>query len=129
MKKILIADDEFDLTSTLRAVLERRGYEVVVCSTGREALECVTDAKPDLVLLDVMLPRGNGYEIIEKLRKIAGFEKTPVVLMNSFPPPEGRAVLWQDFLKKPLAVKSLFESVERLIGPPAPASVRASAIV
>jgi len=126
-KTILVVDDEFDLTSTLRAVLERRGYRAEICSNGREAIECVTEAEPDLILLDAMLPLGNGYEVVERIRMLPGFEKTPVILMNSVPPPEGRTVRWQAFLKKPLAVKSLMDTIEKLIGPPPAQPVMATA--
>ena len=56
MKSILVVDDEFDLTSTLRAILEGEGYHVETCADGREALERLREAKPDLMLMDVMLP-------------------------------------------------------------------------
>lgn len=128
-KTILVVDDEFDLTSTLRAILERRGYRAEICSNGREAIDCVTDVEPDLILLDAMLPLGNGYEVVERLRSLPGFEKTPVILMNSVPPPEGRTVRWQAFLKKPLAVRSLLDAIETLIGPPPTQPVMATATV
>jgi CheY-like chemotaxis protein len=118
MKTILIVDDEFDLTSTLRAVLERRGYNTEVCSNGREALECLVDARPDLILLDVMMPLGNGYFVIEQLRKIPALAQTPVVLMNSVPPPNGLPILWQAFLRKPLSIATLLDTIEQFIGPP-----------
>lgn len=119
MKEILIVDDEFDLTSTIRAILQHRGYRTEVCSTGREALECIKDKRPDLVLLDVMIPLGNGYDVLDAMRRNPELSETPVVLMNAVPPPEGRAVKWQAFLKKPLSIGRLIEMVEGLIGAPA----------
>jgi CheY-like chemotaxis protein len=116
MKTILVVDDEFDLTSTLKAVLEGRGYRVETCSNGREALECVGEANPDLVLLDVMMPLGNGYEVVERLRELPHCRETPIILMNAVAPPDGRAVQWQAFLKKPLSIRSLLDTIERLIG-------------
>lgn len=116
MKTILIVDDEFDLTSTLAAVLGGRGYRTAVCSTGREAWECIRRTRPDLVLLDVMIPLGNGFEVLERVRGDATLDGVPVVLMNSVPPPGDRPVRWQAFLKKPLGLGTLFEEVERLIG-------------
>jgi DNA-binding response OmpR family regulator len=117
VKTILVVDDEFDLTSTLKAVFETRGYRTEVCSNGREALDCLRDARPDLVLLDVMIPLGSGFAVLDRLRSTAEFAETPVVLMNVVPPPGDRPVRWQAFVKKPLALGTLLETVERLIGP------------
>lgn len=120
MKKILLVDDEFDLTSTLKAVLEDRGYQVETCATGREALECVRSARPDLVLLDVMIPLGSGYEVLDRMHGSAGLADTPVVLMNHVPPPADRAVRWQGFIKKPLSLAAVIEVVEQLVGAGSP---------
>lgn len=117
MKTILLVDDEFDLTSTLKAVFDARGYRTEVCSNGREAWECVRKARPDLILLDVMIPLGSGYDVLDRVRKAPELESTPVVLMNSVGPPSGRPVRWQGFLMKPLALKTLLDTVEGLIGP------------
>lgn len=119
MKTILIIDDEFDLTSTLKAVLETRGYRAEVCSNGREALECLHAVHPDLLLLDVMIPLGNGYEVLDRIRQVPEFETTPVVMMNCVAPPDEREVRWQGYLKKPLTLAAVVEKVEELIGPAA----------
>ena len=116
MKTVLVVDDEFDLTSSLKAVLEHHGYRTEVCSNGREAVTCVFEKRPDLVLLDVMMPLGNGYEVLEKIRAHKDFAETPVLLMNSVNPSEARPVQWQAFLRKPLAVKPLIDTVAQLIG-------------
>ena len=117
MKTILIVDDEFDLTSTLKAILEARGYRVSSCADGREARECIARERPDLLLLDVMIPLGNGYDLLSWLRGSGDLADTSVVLMNSVAPPADRPVNWQGFLMKPLAIEPLFETIERLIGP------------
>lgn len=117
MKTIVVVDDEFDLTSTLRAILEARGYRVVTCGDGREARECLAQQRPDLLLLDVMMPLGNGYDVLSWLRSDAELADTAVVLMNSVDPPKDRPVTWQGFLRKPLALEPLFAAVEQLIGP------------
>lgn len=116
MKTVLVVDDEFDLTSTLKAVLEHHGYRAETCSNGREAVESIRQRTPDLVFLDVMMPLGNGFEVLEKIRAQPASSGMPVVLMNSVPPAEHHPVQWQAFLKKPLAIQPLLEVVERLIG-------------
>jgi CheY-like chemotaxis protein len=117
MKSILLVDDEFDLTSTVKAVLDGRGYKTEVCASGREAVDHLRAGRPDLVLLDVMLPLGGGYSVLERLRAMPELAATPVVLMNVVPPPAERPVAWQVFLRKPLALPNLIEAVEGLIGP------------
>lgn len=118
MKKVLVVDDEFDLTCTLKAVLEHHGYEAATCSNGRDAVECVFEMRPDLIVLDVIMPLGNGFEVLDRIRSQQEFEQLPVVLMNSVLPPRERPVRWQVFLKKPLSITPLLEAVERLIGSP-----------
>lgn len=125
MKEVLIVDDEFDLTSTIKAVLEHLGYKAATCSNGREALECVLRERPALVLLDVMIPFGNGFDVLDRLRGMNEIADTSVILMNSVPPPDSRPVTWQAFLEKPLSVEALVETVERLIGGPEQENARA----
>ncbi|MGQ0544773.1 MAG: response regulator transcription factor [Betaproteobacteria bacterium] len=68
MKKILIADDEPNIVAALDFLLRRHGYEVQVATTGQEALDLVAAGRPDLVLLDVMMPVVNGYDVCRAIR-------------------------------------------------------------
>jgi DNA-binding response OmpR family regulator len=119
MREVLIVDDEFDLTSTVKAILEYHGYKTNTCSTGKEAFECIRESRPDLVLLDVMIPLGNGFEVLDRVRADPDLAETAVILMNSVPPPQGKPVTWQAFLKKPLSINTLLAAVEQFIGRPA----------
>ena len=67
-KRVLIADDEPNIVASLEFLMEQAGYEVKVAANGREALELVAAFRPDLVLLDVMMPGKNGYEICQSLK-------------------------------------------------------------
>ncbi len=117
MKNILVVDDEFDLTGTLQAILEGEGYRADVCPNGREALERLRTAKPDLVLMDVMMPALSGLEVLQSMRQTAGFDKVPVVLMSVIPPRLKQDDYgWQAFLRKPFSLHTLVATVERLIG-------------
>ena len=116
MKTVLVVDDEFDLTSTVRAILEGEGYRVDVCANGREALDRLTAARPDLVLLDVMLPVVDGYGVLRAMRQTPALADVPVVLMNSFPPKGGGD--WQGFLRKPFSLGTLLDAVRQAIPVP-----------
>jgi CheY-like chemotaxis protein len=120
MKTILVADDEFDMTSTLRAILEGEGYRVETCIDGRAALEQVRASRPDLVLMDVMMPLISGFEVLHAMRQTPGLDAVPVVLMSSIPPGVRREdYRWQAFLRKPFGLDVLTKTVEKLIGRPA----------
>jgi CheY-like chemotaxis protein len=109
-----VVDNEFDLSSTVRAVLEGEGYRVDVCANGREALERLKGNRPDLVLLDVMLPVVDGYGVLKAMRQAPTLADVPVVLMNSFPPKTDGGP-WQAFLRKPFTLNSLLDTVRQAI--------------
>ena len=114
MKTILVVDDEFDLSSTVRAILEGEGYRVDVCANGREALDRVRAARPDLVLLDVMMPVVDGYGVLDAMRREPGLKDVPVVLMNSYPPKRDGGG-WQGFLRKPFTLGTLLDTVRQAV--------------
>ena len=68
MKKVLIADDEPNIVTALEFLLRRSGYEVEVATTGPQVLDLVASSRPDLVLLDVMMPAMNGYDVCRSIR-------------------------------------------------------------
>lgn len=117
MKTVLVVDDEFDLTSTLRAILEGEGYRVDTCDNGKAALERLKLSKPDLVLMDVMMPMLSGLEVLKLMRQTPGLQTIPVILMSSMPPSVKRAdYQWQVFLRKPFSLSALLKAMEKLQG-------------
>ncbi len=121
MKTILVADDEFDMTGLLRAILEGEGYRVTTCTNGRQAIERLTSSRPDLVLMDVMMPVMSGLEVLGRMRQTPGLGGVPVVLMSAVAMRVKREEHgWQAFLSKPFGLEELIALVERLIGPAAP---------
>ena len=84
LKKILYVEDEPDIQMIARVALENvGGFELLVCNSGDEALDKVTDFSPDLFLLDVMMPGMDGPETLQELRKLPLFEKTPAMFMTA----------------------------------------------
>lgn len=82
-KKILIVDDEIEFVEMIMMRLRASGYEVMASYDGEGAIEKIRTEKPDLVLLDIMLPNVDGYAICSAIKKDAGFGSTPVILLTA----------------------------------------------
>jgi CheY-like chemotaxis protein len=118
--RILIIDDEYDILQALRGILEDEGYDVVACSSARDALGRIHEIRPDLCLVDVMMPYMSGFDVVTSLGGIPEVARVPVILMSAVrPSPEkladGRV---RTFLQKPFDLEDLLDKVGQL----APAS-------
>ncbi|MCY1034601.1 response regulator [Corallococcus sp. BB11-1] len=115
MKTVLVVDDELDIAEAVQAILEEEDYRVVLCGNGREALEKLTELKPALAIIDVMMPVMNGYETIDAIRKDTG-HTFPILVMSAIQPPKGKSAEqgWAGFLKKPFSLDDLLTAVARL---------------
>lgn len=82
-KKILLIDDDPDFVEAVKVIVENGGYEVKVAYDGEEGLEAVTAEKPDLIVLDVMMPVMNGHECCAKLKANPDTAKIPVILLTA----------------------------------------------
>ena len=125
-KRILVVDDEPDLVRALGLRLSSRGFEVLTAFDGVQAMSRIQKDRPDLVLLDIHLPAGNGYRICERVRASAGVRKTPVIALTADPSAEAelrcRELGCAGFFRKPYDPKRLMEAVTRALEvPPATA--------
>jgi DNA-binding response OmpR family regulator len=82
-KKVLIADDEINIVTALEFLLQRCGYEVMAAQNGAEALERVESFGPDLVLLDVMMPRISGYEVCRRMRERSDWKHIKIIMLSA----------------------------------------------
>ncbi len=82
-KRVLLADDEPNIVESLRFLLERAGFEVLVATDGREALDTALQEKPDVLVLDLMLPELDGYEVLRQLRANADSASLPVLMLTA----------------------------------------------
>ncbi|MDP3976521.1 MAG: response regulator [Pseudomonas sp.] len=82
-KTVLIADDEPNIVISLEFLLEQAGYQVLVAHDGQEALEAIQRQPPDLVLLDVMLPRLSGFDVCQKIRENPDWQHMRVVMLTA----------------------------------------------
>lgn len=83
MSKILIVDDEPDLITTVSFRLEKIGYEIISAADGREGLEKARQEKPDLIILDLMLPKMDGYKVCGMLKHDQRYNKIPIILFTA----------------------------------------------
>lgn len=118
-KTILVVDDEFDLVGTLRSILEGEGYATESCTDGRATLSRLDAHRPDLLLMDVMLPLLSGLEVLRTMKATPGLDGIPVVLMSAVHPGVKRQEYrWDAFLRKPFGLEDLLRTVRALAGPP-----------
>ena len=132
MKKVLIIEDDVIVATVYRNLLNNRGYEAVVETTGQKGLARMKEWKPDAVLLDIMLPGFNGVEVLKKIRAESGFATTPVlVFTNAYVPNmvDMAKVSGADhvFSKSTLTSRQLLEALAQLV-PGAPPVVHTGMI-
>ncbi len=111
-KKILVVDDEPEIAMLLQIYLEKEGYNVVKAFSGEEALEVVRDEKPDLITLDIMMDKMNGFEVLQELKDRSDMTNIPVVVL-SIVSDEYRGIKLGavDYLTKPINVEKLSKTV------------------
>jgi DNA-binding response OmpR family regulator len=118
--KILIADDDQSLLEAIRVRLEAEVFEVITCQDAYQALACARRERPDLLILDVNMPAGNGFSVHERLAGIEELAGTPVVYITG----EARGTVDRDahalgafaVLHKPLPTDALLEAVRGALG-------------
>ncbi|MGC8741334.1 MAG: response regulator [Candidatus Sumerlaeaceae bacterium] len=81
-RKILAVDDELDLLLIIKTALSSEGFEVMTATNGPDALAMAEDEKPDLIILDVMMPEMNGFEVLQALRESVTTERIPVIMLT-----------------------------------------------
>ncbi|MGI9489918.1 MAG: response regulator transcription factor [Geminicoccaceae bacterium] len=117
-KHVLIVEDEPHLIESLTFILEREGYQVTTALDGEAALQCLWQAAPDLLILDVMLPGLNGFDVLKKIRGHAGLRTLPVIVLTAKGQRQDRdtalAVGADVFLTKPFANKDIIAAVAKL---------------
>ena len=123
--KILVADDEIHIRTLLKITLEMVGYEVEVAADGQEAIDKLEEGSYDLLLLDIKMPRLNGWQVCEKVKSDEKMKHIPVIMVTAFGQREARQRSFDlgadEFIAKPFETTSLLETVQKLLNRPKPA--------
>ncbi|MBI3252340.1 MAG: response regulator [Candidatus Omnitrophica bacterium] len=120
LKKILLVEDEQDIANVLAVRLEVNGYEVILAKDGEEALQKVKKEKPDLVILDLMLPKINGFEVCRMLKFDGAFKNLPIIVLSALHQQQDREKIQQygadAYFIKPFDLNLLLVKIKALIG-------------
>lgn len=119
-KKILIVDDEPNIVISLEFLMRREGFEVTVARDGEEALSAIAQEKPDLVLLDVMMPKLNGFEVCEKVKATPEHAGVSIIMLTAkgreAEVSKGLSLGADGYITKPFSTRDLVEQVKNLLG-------------
>ena len=119
-KKILLVDDERDLVETLRFRLEANDYEVTPAYDGQEGLNKAREVNPDLIILDLMLPKMDGYKVCRMLKFDEKYKKIPIIMFTARAQDSdkemGKEVGADAYITKPFDPQSLLSKIQELLG-------------
>lgn len=117
MKKILFVDDSQTVLHKASKALEDAGYEVITANDGFEAMSMVADHQPDIIFVDIMMPRLDGYQTCSLVKNNSNFQNTPIVMVSSkdglFDRARGSIVGAQGHINKPFSDSDLLGAVEQ----------------
>ena len=122
--KILLVDDDIDFVETTKIVLESKPYEVVVALEGDEALRKAREERPDLILLDIIMPVKDGFTAAEQLKQDPQLSKIPTIMLTSFSARHGETAIpvsrgftldVEDYIEKPITPEELLAKVEKYL--------------
>ncbi len=121
-KRILIADDEPNIVVSLEFLMKREGFDVQVAVDGEAALQAIAAQVPDLILLDIMLPKKDGFEVCQQIRANPQWQSLKVVMLTAkgrdTEVSKGLALGADAYMTKPFSTKDLVAQVRQLLGLP-----------
>jgi CheY-like chemotaxis protein len=117
---IVCVDDDPQVLKTIRLVLEHEGFQVSMASSGREGLEAIRQLKPDLVVLDLMMPEMDGWEVYQQVKIDDALKHIPFVIFTAKGGPIDRTIGLQiakvdAYLTKPLSPQALVQAIRRIL--------------
>jgi len=120
-KKVVCIEDEPEMIDLVKLILGRKGFELTGAMGGREGLEAVRRIKPDLVLLDLMMPDMDGWEVYQQMKADADMQKIPVIVVTAKAQSIDKVLglhiaKVDDYVTKPFGPQELLQSVEKVLG-------------
>ena len=119
-KKVLIVDDERDITETIKFVLEAAGYECLCAYDGEEGLNAAKELNPDLIILDVMMPKINGFKISRLLKFDTRYKDIPILMLTARSQEKDRELGEEtgadEYITKPFDIDFVLERVKARLG-------------
>ena len=118
MQTVLVVDDEFGVAEVLQSILEDEGYRVATAINGKQALARLGEFKPDLIMLDYMMPIMDGTQTLAAIRNDDGLATIPVIMMSSLEEAAVRETCtdYDSFLRKPFRAMAVLKLVAQLLG-------------
>ncbi|MBP2299659.1 response regulator transcription factor [Azospirillum picis] len=120
---ILVVDDEPSIVLSLQVLMQRAGFDVRIARDGEEALQSVTAFTPDLILLDAMMPKRDGFDVCQTLRNDPAWRSLPIIMLTArsrdVERQKGLALGATDYITKPFSTRDLLATVRRHLGMPA----------
>lgn len=114
-RNVLVVDDEPNIVLSIKFLINQQGYEVRTASNGEEALQELSRQIPDLILLDIMMPKPDGYEVCQKIRATPAWKDIPVIMLTAkgrdVEKQKGLAMGADDYITKPFATHELVAKV------------------
>lgn len=117
--KVMVVDDSVTIRRTAETLLKREGYTVITADDGFEALPKIVDNRPDIIFLDIMMPRLDGYQTCSVIKNNRLFREIPVVMLSSkdgvFDKARGKLVGSEQFVTKPFTKEDLLEAIQQYV--------------
>ena len=119
MKKILVVDDESDIIEILKFMFESHGYECITAMDGEEGLKLAKEANPDLIILDVMMPKINGYKICRLLKFDNKYKNIPIIMVTARSQEEDKLIGEEtgadEYITKPFEFSEVIEKINKYL--------------
>lgn len=119
-KRVVCVEDEPEMIDLIRLILSRKGFEVIGADGGKEGLETIRENKPDLILLDLMMPDMDGWEVYQQIKADKATSEIPVIVVTAKAQSIDKVLglhiaKVDDYISKPFSPQELMDSVERVL--------------
>jgi DNA-binding response OmpR family regulator len=120
-RSVLIVDDEPNIVRSLQFLMSKAGYRVRVARDGEQALDEIANAQPDLVLLDAMMPKRDGFDVCQTIRANPSWSRVRIIMLTAkgrdIEREKGLAMGADDYITKPFSTRDVMSRVEKVLGP------------